>query len=238
VAAWWEEAFRADYLRVYPHRDDARAAAEVAEIRARVPALAPGRRVLDLSCGAGRHLRALRAAGVRAAGCDLSADLLREAHRAGSGPLVRCDARALPFRDGAFDAVACLFTSFGYFPTEREDAVALGETARVLAPRGVLVLDLPDPDEVRRSLVPRSERSEGGLRIVEERRLADGGRRVEKRVTLDDGAHSRSWTESVRLYAPAEVEEIAARSGLRARDRLPSLGGERRCVLVLAREAA
>jgi SAM-dependent methyltransferase len=245
VAEWFEDAFRADYLRVYPHRDDAAAAGEVRAWLGRLPGLAPGARALDLACGAGRHLRALRAAGVRAAGCDLSADLLAEARRRGAECISRCDKRSLPFRGGAFDAVLCFFSSFGYFERPGEDARVLAEAARVLAPGGGLLLDLMDPESVRRDLVPRTERAADGSRLVEERALADGGRRVEKRVTLAAGGRERRWTESVRLYAPGEVEAMARGAGLAPAGRFGGHGPEPwrsgatpRCVLVLRREGA
>ena len=112
MAAWWEEAFRADYLRVYPHRDDGEAVGDVALLPGYLPGFARGRRVLDLACGAGRHLRAMTALGARPVGADYSADLLAEARRLGSSTLARCDMRALPFRDGSFDAATMFFNSF------------------------------------------------------------------------------------------------------------------------------
>jgi SAM-dependent methyltransferase len=245
VAPWWEEAFRGDYLRVYAGRDDAAAAAEVAAWRGRLPGLEPGARVLDLACGGGRHLRALRAAGARAFGGDLSPDLLRAAAAGGDRRVARCDMRALPFRDGAFAAVTSFFSSFGYFPRGEEDAAVLAEAARVLAPGGGLLLDLPDPDAVRAGLVPRSEREEGGTRIVEERRLVDGGRRVEKEVLLEEGGRARRWRESLRLYGPGEAEAMAAAAGLASAGRFGGHGTEpwragttARCVLLLRKGAA
>lgn len=242
--AWYEEAFRGDYLRVYPHRDDASAAAEAAAWGGRLPGLAPGRRVLDLACGAGRHLRALAAAGARAAGCDLSADLLARARAAGCRCIIRCDIRRLPFLDRSFDAVTCFFSSFGYFPGEEEDAAVLREAARVLRPGGGMLLDLMDPESVRAGLVPRSERSSGGATVLEERSLSGGGRRVEKRVTLREGGAERRWTESVRLYDPGEVEALALAAGLLPCGRFgghgdaPWEGGRTpRCVLLLRRAA-
>lgn len=220
LGEWYEEAFRADYLRVYPHRDDAEAAADVARLAgAALPGLGSGRRVLDLACGAGRHLRAMAALGARAVGADLSADLLAEARRRGSRCIVRCDIRRLPFGDGAFDAVTLFFNSFGYFQDESGDAEAFREAARVLAPGGGLLLDLLDPGEVRAGLVPRSERRAEGLDILEERRLTSDGRRVEKRVTLREGGRERRWTESVRLYSDEEVSGMAAATGLRVLSR-------------------
>jgi len=248
LPAWYEEAFRADYLRVYGHRDDASAAAEASAWAGRLPGLVPGARVLDLACGAGRHLRALEAMGLRASGCDLSGDLLAEARGRGAKSIVRCDNRRLPFAAAAFDAVTCFFSSFGYFPTEEEDAAVLAEAARVLRPGGGLLLDLMDPETVRRDLVPRTERESGGLRLLEERGLAAGGLRVEKRVTLEGAGPTgtrRRWTESVRLYDPGEVEGLALGAGLLPRGRYgghgprPWEGGATpRCVLLFERKAS
>jgi SAM-dependent methyltransferase len=242
VAEWWEEAFRADYLRVYPHRDDDEAVAAVARARSLVPGLRPGARVLDLACGAGRHLRAMASGGLRAVGADLSADLLAEARRRGARDLVRCDMRRLPFRGATFGAVTLFFSSFGYFGTPEEDASVLRESSRVLAPGGGLFLDLPWPTSVRRALVPRSERTVDGVRIVEERTLADDGKFVRKRVTLHRGGEVRSWTESLRLYTRVEVLRMASSAGFREAPRTrtrPSEDGRAgRMPIVLVKAAA
>jgi SAM-dependent methyltransferase len=60
--------------------------------------LSPGMRVLDAGCDNGLYLRGLRERGVMAAGCDLSAGMLRAAGRPG---LLRANITALPLRDGA-----------------------------------------------------------------------------------------------------------------------------------------
>ena len=67
--------------------------------------VAPGERVLEVGCGNGRYLEALRNRGARAAGCDLSPGILRAA---GHPALLNADVTALPVRDGAVDLVlAC-----------------------------------------------------------------------------------------------------------------------------------
>ncbi|HUR27726.1 MAG TPA: class I SAM-dependent methyltransferase [Planctomycetota bacterium] len=212
---WYEEAFRSDYLRVYAHRDVASARGEVAFLVAR----GLGGRVLDLCCGFGRHTLALCERGIDAAGLDLSMDLLREARTLENGALLdgrlfRGDASALPFRRASFDGVINLFSSFGYFG-ELGDARMLSEIARVLAPQGLLVIDLMNPAWVRAHLRAESSREGQDFLVREARTLADGGRRVVKDVELrlaDGGL--RRWREDVRLYEEAEMRSLLGGRGL------------------------
>jgi len=100
---WYRASFGEDYLEVYAHRDD-RQGSEQARAVVRLLGLAPGARVLDVACGAGRHAFALREIGIEVIGVDLSPALLRAAVRrardagASSGGFVRGDMRHLPFR--------------------------------------------------------------------------------------------------------------------------------------------
>ena len=206
---WFVEAFRAAYLDVYPHRD-----LEAARSEARyLVACGVRGRALDLCCGNGRHVQALRELGVEAFGIDLSRDLLARA-RGVRNELACGDARAIPVGDARMDAVVSLFSSFGYFG-ESGDRDVVAEIGRVLRPGGRFVLDLMNPERVRATLVPASTASRGGVEIEERRSLAEGGRRVRKEIRLTgrDGA-VRSWSEDVRLYAASELEPWVRSAGL------------------------
>ncbi len=220
---WWSEAFRAAYLEVYSHRSDAQATAEIAGLLPRLRA-APGP-VVDAGCGAGRHLAALRTAGVTAVGFDLSPELLVAATSRPScaGRLARGDLRAPPLAGGC-GAVLCLFTAFGYFD-DAGNAACLAALGGLLAPGGWLVLDLPEPAAVRRGLVPASERiTAGGWQVRECRRL--NGLRIEKEVEAvpPEGSTVR-WQESVRLHECSELAEMAGPAGLLWDGAWPGLGG-------------
>jgi len=75
--------------------------------------------------------------------------LLKIARKRGSGPTLKYtegDMRKLPARWTArFDAVANLFTSFGFFRNPSDDAKVIAEFARVLKPGGLLYLVTPKP---------------------------------------------------------------------------------------------
>ena len=222
MSDWFERWFGEEYLALYRHRDEAEAR-HVVELLARLHVLRPGSRVLDLACGAGRHLSALREAGARVVGLDLSATLLREARRAVAAPLVRADMRAVPLRDGCCDAVVNLFTSFGYFDEDAAHQQVLDEVARVLAPGGRLALDFLNATDVRRRLVARDSREVSGQRVVQERRLSEDGAYVEKTIRL--GGEGRSFLERVRLFERAELEAMLVRAGLRVEHALGDYDG-------------
>jgi SAM-dependent methyltransferase len=221
MTEWFETWFGEEYLRLYPHRNDADAEALVALIRDQVP-WRPGLQVLDIGCGAGRHARALEGAGARVVGLDLSRHLLAKARTAMKGPLVRSDMRALPFRPSCADLTVNLFTSFGYFAGDAEHAAVLAEMVATLRPSGWFVIDfLHAPFVIAQvgagQAVPLAE---GCVAIT--KRLVDGDRYVEKTFDLDDG---RKFIERVRLFTPEALETMLRAAGLQVRCRFGDYGG-------------
>lgn len=223
---WFREWFGEAYLALYPHRDETEARAGV-RLLLEVGEPDPAHPVLDLACGAGRHLPALRGAGLHAVGTDLSLPLLREARcRTGTDEpaLVRGDMRRLPFAARAFGAVANFFTSFGYFATREEDARAVAEIARVLRPGGVYLLDYLNAPRVRDTLVPEEE-AELDDRTVRQRRWLEGDAVVKRIEILEPGEAPSVHHERVRLYDPEELESLLREGGLEPRQRFGDYAG-------------
>lgn len=231
-AAWFETAFGRLYPLVYTHRDDASAAREVQDLVKVLEIGAPGKlpvhgaRVLDICCGAGRHGAALSSMGLTVFGIDLSMSLLTmaKARNELTGSLARADMRALPFPEAGFDIVINLFTSFGYFIDESENAAALGEMARVLKPGGRLVVDHMNPPAVRKNLVAEDRGEREGCRIHQRRSIE--GNRVVKEIRVEQ-AHGASFQvrEDVRLYEAGEMEALFTSCGLGDLRRIGSFQG-------------
>lgn len=212
MTEWFEQWFGEEYHVLYPHRDDAEAQQAVALIRQVAP-WSPGQLVLDLACGAGRHAAELERAGARVVGLDLSPAMLLRAQRRVRAPLVRGDMRALPFRPRTFGLVVNLFTSFGYFRSDKEHGAVMHQVAEVLAPDGRFVIDYLNADQVRRTLRQGSEQVEQGDASARvKRRFSEEGLYVVKEIELR--AENRSFQERVRLFTPAELEGLLTASGL------------------------
>ncbi|MCP1536858.1 class I SAM-dependent methyltransferase [Methylorubrum extorquens] len=104
--------------------------------------LAPGHRVLDVGCGFGGTLRAIRRSDPEVEVIGLNLDPrqlavgLRQDNRPRNAAWVAGDACRLPFAEAAFDRLLCVEAAF-HFASRR---AFFGEAQRVLTREGVLVM--------------------------------------------------------------------------------------------------
>ena len=97
--------------------------------------------ILDVGCGANLDYdKFLADMGKRPICADFTLNFLRLAPKDVRMPLVQADATLLPFADASFDGVICSET-IEHIP--RDDS-AVSEIARVLRPRGVLLVTVPN----------------------------------------------------------------------------------------------
>lgn len=216
----WGTGTVADYLSKY----ESRHAREVSEREAAgAVALAgcdQGAVVLDCPCGFGRHALALADRGYRVVGLDVSEAMLLEATRraraVSSVAWVQADYRKLPFAGGSFDAALNVFTSFGFYGDEDDEAI-LAEFRRVLRPGGRLVLETTHRDRVVRSL-ERERRTvlDDGTVIVERRTFdVETGWLELTHAYSDRGEADRQSRARLRIYAVPELVGMLVRAGFR-----------------------
>ena len=233
---WFDQAFGKLYPILYAHRDESSARKE-ADFADSVMQLKRGSIALDVGCGTGRHIRALKASGLSMVGLDRSGALLQIAKSKDEVPLARGDMRRLPFSDASFDGVFSFFTSFGYFSSEMDDARVLNEVHRVLKPKGRYFLDYLHAPSVKSTLLAESTKEIDGYHMRERRRI--DGDRVKKQVTITgpDLEEPLEYEESVRLISPENLMVMLRATGFCVLGSWGSLDGKNlhdgnRCVLM------
>lgn len=115
--------------------------------------LAPGSQVLDLGCGAGRDILALRARGLRPLGLDLCYPLLRIAKSLTACPLILADLRTIPLRPRSISAVWAIAS---LLHVSRADiAATLTGVLDVLTPGGLFFSSMKEGQGERRDSTGR-----------------------------------------------------------------------------------
>lgn len=213
---WFSDWFDSPYYPLlYKKRDENEARAFLDALLGYL-SLPPGARVLDLACGRGRHAVYLAEKGFDVVGLDISANSIADAKRAESDHLsfYEHDMRRL-FRTNYFDAIFNLFTSFGYFATEREHRATIRNVARQLRLHGVFVLDFINAEKAAANLVPREEIHVGSLRFDIARALVDG--HLVKTIEVTDDGQLHRYRERVRAFGPDDFRALFAGAGLTIR---------------------
>ncbi len=148
--------------------------------------------------------------------------MLKDAQAKNTAPkrlcFIRADMRRIPLATQSVDGVVNLFTSFGYFKTDREHLNVLMEVARVLKPGGRFVFDFFNREHVLANLVARSEAQANGCGIVETRRYDMRSKRIVKTIRISEiGAKANGAAEilqeSIRAYGAGELKAMLICAG-------------------------
>lgn len=214
---WFKHWFGTRYYALlYGHRDVEDARQWVHAILERW-GLPNGAEVLDLACGRGRHASFFAKSGMKVCGIDISEASIAEARLAATdGEFAVHDMRE-PYAEERFDAVACLFTSLGYFDTLEDDLAVFRSVFTALRPGGRFVIDFMNSELVLRELVPSERITKDGVDFHIERTCISGT--LVKTIAVNDNGRSHHFEERVQALQPAQLEEMAVAAGFLIEDR-------------------
>lgn len=213
---WWRSWFGPSYLSLYDAYLLERTPIEADELEVLLE-LHPPAQILDLACGQGRHGIELGRRGYDVTGVDLSEYLLdvaaARARAAGVKlRLVKGDMRD-PLAGGKFDVALSLFTSFGYFRDEADDARVLRAAAAMLRPGGRFLLEVLNGEREREQFEPKQWFAVGKTAVMEERQLDEGGRRLVVQRTVSTPNARETDVHAIRLYSGPELEQALRLAG-------------------------
>jgi SAM-dependent methyltransferase len=165
--------------------------------------------VLDVCCGSGRHALPLAAEGYRVTGVDASDAALAQALDHPNCVYLKQDMRALSNLPWAYDALICLWQSFGYFDAPT-NADILRQMSRLLRPAGRLVLDIYNRDffEARQGT---HESKRKGVPILTQQLIRENRLTVRIEYGNSPAEDVFEW----QVYTEAEIDALAASVGLR-----------------------
>lgn len=168
------------------------------------------RRILDVPCGIGRHAGPLASLGYELLGVDRDpgvVDVARQVSPDGASFEV-LDVSELDTLADSFDAVLCLWQSFGY-GSQAENEETLASMARRVRPGGRVLLDVYNANALVH--LPSEATDERDGRIVQTRRTLDNRRfRVEIQYSDSGDEDVHDWL----VYTPEELAESGSAVGL------------------------
>ncbi|HEY3398102.1 MAG TPA: class I SAM-dependent methyltransferase [Armatimonadota bacterium] len=227
---WWQEFFESpDSIPLSFFPSEKETDAEIAGLLEMLALRGP-ERVADICCGGGRHVLRLRAQGYQVVGLDISRMMLLRAQREAGRracPLVRGDARYLPFRSGSLEVVLNLFNSFGYCETDAENEAVFQEAARCLAPGGQFLLETRNPQyQILFAPVRQTVAASRGRKLVVGWRYDRETHRLSSEWRSGSNLEEVVYRASLRLYQVEELQAMAARAGLEEVGIYGGYGGE------------
>ncbi|NBC64800.1 MAG: methyltransferase domain-containing protein [Bacteroidetes bacterium] len=215
--SWFKEWFDSplyEKLYAYRNKNEANKLAEL--IEREIPA-SKYRNVLDLGCGRGRHSITLAERGYNVLGIDLSKEVIAKAAQiAGEKDLPNLHFQVGDMRrplDKTFDAVLNLFTTFGYFLKDEENAKVISSVNSMLHVKGIFILDYLNAYKVRRDLVAEEEELFRDITVHIERKIKRNMVYKKIRFTGDNLEQPIQYQERVKLYELGWFEKIFARNG-------------------------
>ncbi|WP_316815595.1 class I SAM-dependent methyltransferase [Pedobacter nyackensis] len=210
---WFQYWFNSPYYHIlYSQRNDAEAEFLIDNLSAYLKPAAQSR-ILDIACGRGRHAIYLNKKGYDVTGIDLSEQSIKYAQQFEQKHLhfFVHDMRKLCFIN-YFDIAMNLFTSFGYFETEKDHVNALKSFRKSLKPDGTLVIDYFNTQKIIKNLTHKESKTVEGIEFHLSKFVANG--KIIKHINFEHRDKPFAFEERVQAFELTDFERMFAKSGL------------------------
>ncbi len=210
---WFQNWFNSPYYHIlYSQRNDAEAELLMDNLLAYLKPSANSK-ILDIACGRGRHSIYLNKKGYDVTGIDLSEQNIKYAQQFEQKNLhfYVHDMRRLSYIN-YFDIALNLFTSFGYFETEKEHLSALKAFRKSLKGDGILVMDYFNTRKIINNLTNQETKIIDGIEFHLHKFVADG--KIIKHINFEHKLKTYAFEERVQAFLLEDFKRMFEKSGL------------------------
>lgn len=210
---WFQYWFNSPYYHIlYSQRNDEEAEFLIDNLTAYLQP-APGSKILDIACGRGRHSVYLQKKGFDVTGIDLSEQNIKYAKQFEQPHLhfFVHDMRKLGYVN-YYDIAMNLFTSFGYFDTEKEHINALKSFRKSIKDDGRVVIDYFNASKILGHLIHRETKTIEGIDFDIQKSVSEG--RIIKKINFEHKGKRFAFEEKVQAFILADFEQLFEKSGL------------------------
>ena len=211
---WFQYWFNSPYYHIlYSQRNDEEAEFLIDNLISYLKPAADSR-VLDIACGRGRHATYLQKKGFDVTGIDLSEQNIKFAQQFEQKHLhfFVHDMRKL-FYINYFDLSLNLFTSFGYFDTEKDNVNSLKSFRKGLKDDGVMVIDYFNTIKIMKNLTAQEVKTMEGIEFSIKKFVSDG--KIIKHINFEHKGKDFAFEERVKAFTLEDFERMLSKSGLR-----------------------
>lgn len=194
---WFNQWFNSPYYHIlYKNRDDKEAKFFLSNLLdfLQIPRES---KLLDVACGSGRHSIFLNQQGYEVEGIDISERNIKLAKKHENEDLhFHIHDMRKSLKQNYFDYAFNLFTSFGFFKTEKENQKCISSISESLTKGGVFTLDFLNPYRVIHNLVKEEIKTVDGIEFHLKRHF-DGESIIKEIKFLAEG-HEYEFEERVQ----------------------------------------